>query len=331
MTRAGRLAPCIPVVVATTVAAWLVPAGCSWDYVVDPALADAGGDAPRADAADAGSYTLPDGRVCTGHDEDRDGVPDECDNCPNVANADQDGPSVGAACAPDPAFVSSASRLLFDPLRSLSEWKTFGSGAGAFVLAPDGDAFEGGSLADELRFVSASTGAGASAAAVTTTLALIEESTDTTKLPGTAGLLLRIGADVAPRFFLCAVSAFNGFAIARAPDSGCDGGLCAPFVLPLAGDAGVAQKSIPADVPHALGDVLGVRMSVTAGGGDAGTGEVECRIFDPKRPETLASADPKYVLRAPVAASRWLPSGEVGLYAQRAKAVFGSIDVLRGP
>ncbi len=330
MARVRRLAPWIPVVVAATAVAWLAPAGCSWDYAVDPAvgLEDAGDEETLEDTADP-SLVLPDGRVCTGHDEDLDGVPDECDNCPNVANPDQAGEAIGAACAPDPALVGPASRIFFDPLRSLAAWRTFGSGTGSFAVAPDADALVGGSLSDELRFVSASTGAGSSAVVVTTTLTVLEDAT--TGTPGTAGVLLRISSDALPTFFLCAVNPFNGFAIARAPDGGCNGGLCAPLLLSGAGDAGVAQKPIPADVPHALGDEIGVRATVTAGGGDAGTGEIECRIFDPSRPETLTSAAPEYAVRLPIAASRWLPSGEIGLFAQRTKALFGSVDVLSGP
>lgn len=62
--------------------------------------------------------TLPfvDGRECTGHDEDHDDLPDECDLCPtmNASNADGDGDLVGDACDPDPAR-SGNSILAFYP------------------------------------------------------------------------------------------------------------------------------------------------------------------------------------------------------------------------
>jgi hypothetical protein len=51
----------------------------------------------RPDGGDATS--------CRGHDEDGDGVPDACDNCPHLPNpeqADGDGDHVGDACDPRP-------------------------------------------------------------------------------------------------------------------------------------------------------------------------------------------------------------------------------------
>jgi hypothetical protein len=99
-------------------------------------------------------------------------------------------------------------------------------------------------------------------------------------------------------------------------------------------DAGTtaAQIGIPNDIPHGLGDTIGLRASATASMGDGGiSGEIECRVFDPKRPETLLSTDSKYAIKLAVTGTRWFPTGEVGVYAQRAKAAFGSIDVLSGP
>jgi hypothetical protein len=58
-----------------------------------------GADAPRATDAQ------PDARNCGTHDEDGDGVMDDCDNCPvdvNVSQTDSDGDGVGDACDPHP-------------------------------------------------------------------------------------------------------------------------------------------------------------------------------------------------------------------------------------
>jgi hypothetical protein len=62
-------------------------------------------DAPTGDAGDAPAS----------HDEDSDGVADDLDNCPCIANASQDdgdGDSVGDACDPHPA-ASGDKRALF--------------------------------------------------------------------------------------------------------------------------------------------------------------------------------------------------------------------------
>ncbi|MGZ3420067.1 MAG: thrombospondin type 3 repeat-containing protein [Polyangiales bacterium] len=325
-----------PALLACGASAWLVGAGCGWDYAIE-ANVEAGIDSSAAatDAEDSSiadaEYTLPDGRVCRGHDEDGDGIPDECDNCPNVPNPEQTGGSIGSSCAPSAAFISTPTRLLFDPFESFSSWTAFGSGAGAFELAAAGDAVSGGNAAgDELRFVTTSPGAPSNAIVVTTTMTIVEDSAG----GGSAGVVLRVNGDP-KKFYLCAVSLKNGFAAARAPDGGCSGDLCAPLVLNQPapdGGAIAASAPVPSDVPHKVGNTIGIRASVTGTSGDAGTsGSFECRVFDPKNPATLTSTDTKYSLSVEVTGSRWYPSGDLGLYAQKASAEFGSIDVLRGP
>lgn len=332
-----RLAQAAPIaVVATTFAFWLSN-GCAWEYEVAATVDEAGVETstdettPVEDSGDDalpdGPYTLPDGRICTGHDEDKDGVPDDCDNCPNVANPSQGSNMIGTACSVPSAFIPSPQRLLFDPFTSMSAWKPYGAGVGVFDLGLD-DTLVGGSLTDELRFLQGTTGAGSSAVVATTTVTIVEENN------GSAGLLLRINGDPMKKFYLCALSMANGFAVARAPDTGCNGGLCAPITFTMPTDAGAmaAQFPIPADIPHAPGDQIGLRASVTASMGDGGIlGDFECRVFNPKQPDTLTSTDPKYAIKITAGGTRWFPSGEVGLYAQRSRAIFGSIDILRGP
>ncbi|GAC1362621.1 MAG: hypothetical protein NVSMB47_14660 [Polyangiales bacterium] len=277
------------------------------------------------------SYTLPDGRVCTGHDEDGDGIPDQCDNCPNVANPAQGPKDVGDLCAASPGFITPPStRLIFDPLMTLSNWSSFGTpatgGGGVFAVDKDGDSLLGGTTVDfDFRFIVGKTGAGLSATVATTLLAVREDDS------GSAGILLRVSSDP-KHFIVCAVSTgANGFAAAHAPDAGCTGGPCNPIAFPLTlADGGVAaaQLPIPTDLPHKLGDVIGLRASIVK---NDTAGAFECRVFDPKNPGTLQSADPKYAVRVDVPSSRWLAGGEVGLYSQKAKTQFLSIDVLRGP
>lgn len=315
-------------------------ASCGWDYTVDELVSDVATEAAVDAVPEA--YTLPDGRVCSGHDEDGDGVPDNCDNCPNVKNPDQAGGAIGTACLPASPFIapSSASRLLFDPFRSLSSWKPAGTGAGVFVEGLDGDSFLGGTTADgDLRFVFDKIGAGTSAVVLTTEISLLEDGGT-----GSAGTLLRVTSDF--RFYLCALSLKNGFAVARTPDivapatTACTGGPCAPvaFAVP-GGDSGpvAAQAPIPAAiVPKAAGETIGLRASITSGAattGDAAsvTHELECRVFNPRDPSTLLTKDPAYALRVVIPVSKLYANGEIGLYTQRARASFASVDVLTGP
>ncbi|MBL8623539.1 MAG: thrombospondin type 3 repeat-containing protein [Myxococcales bacterium] len=84
------------------------------DAAPDGAIVDAAPDATALDAP------LPDARVvdapidagCSSdHDEDADGVPDACDDCPHVPNPTQtngDGDGLGDACDPRPADPTSA-------------------------------------------------------------------------------------------------------------------------------------------------------------------------------------------------------------------------------
>jgi hypothetical protein len=72
-------------------------AGCHSVFGLDevgPPTADAGGDDVRdAAAVDA---------ACGGHDEDLDGIPDNCDSCPHVVDlgVDTDGDGIDDACDP---------------------------------------------------------------------------------------------------------------------------------------------------------------------------------------------------------------------------------------
>src|SRR5262245_8048868 len=74
--------------------------------------------------ADAESgRVFPDGRVCAGHDEDGDGFPDECDDCPGIPNADQHlgALEVGDACVALAPFAAK-NRLLFDSFVAFDAW-----------------------------------------------------------------------------------------------------------------------------------------------------------------------------------------------------------------
>jgi hypothetical protein len=333
--------------------------GCTWpDYVAQDDFdggnpVDGTTDGPAGDSPHDGitnndvSYTFPDGRTCVGHDEDGDGIPDQCDNCPNVSNPTQGTGDIGAACAPSATFITSPTRILFDPFHTFGAWKAFPSSAtgfdagvpgvvddaGFFAEDKDNDSFLGGTLTDTepggnpavLHFAVGSTGAAGSSATITTVLTIQQEATG----GGSCGVILRVTGDP-ERFYVCAISSDGSFAAAHVLDTGCTGGPCAPvaFVYP---DAGSTQAAMPKTVPHGLGDLIGIRASVTTGGGGTTSGTFECRVYDPTTPSTLQSSDPTFAIKVDVTTSRWLPTGEVGLYAQRTKAQFFSLDVLAGP
>jgi hypothetical protein len=100
------------------------------------------------------------------------------------------------------------------------------------------------------------------------------------------------------------------------------------------GTANTSQLPFPADVAHGLNDKIGVRISVTAGGGTGGTtrGDVECRVFNPNASSALLASDPKYAMKLAVTpSSRWIASGDVGAYASGSKSQLHSMDILKGP
>lgn len=107
---------------------------------------------PPEDAGEPDAGAPDGGVVCGSHDEDSDGVPDGCDNCPHLSNAGQEdvgetttgnlADGVGDACDPRPSAPGDAIAL-FEPWAALdtSRWEASTSGASistdALVLAAD--------------------------------------------------------------------------------------------------------------------------------------------------------------------------------------------------
>ncbi len=314
--------------------------------VGDTSEAEAGADA--ADTASPGSDApIADVHVCSGHDEDGDGVPDECDDCPNVPDPAQAGPAglpgsgrVGAACA-SAMLGADAKRLAWDPFLAFatpSSWRTFGAGAGAFALAPEGDSILGGSTGDlDLRFVSGPVGASPGSAGVAVT-AIVSVLAEGGSLPHT-GLIARVGGATGGHFYMCGLGVGVGFfyLLSTSPGTSCDGGTCSPVAFNYdPGAAHTSQQPFPSDVSPALGRPIGVRITVTTAGGgaDAGatTGDVACQLFDPAAPATLLAAEPAHLMRLTIpTTSRWFGEGEVGVYAQGTKVRVHSLDVLTKP
>jgi hypothetical protein len=336
-------------------AIWGLAFGCSFPSYTTGDLNADGGDGGDGSVdtgpidtgpVDTGPYILGDGRVCSGPDEDGDGVPDECDNCPNIPNPGLAGKDVGDACnSPLLNLGGLTTRLAWDPFHTFSttSWNYFGPSDGAFALGPDNNSIIGGSTTDEpdgggssnLRFISGPIGAsaGSSSVAVTAVISILAEGGS---LPN-AGVIARVDGASGKQFFLCGVGAVGYFRLLRTSGTGgtCDGGPCAVNAFNYDGGTGnTSQLPFPADVPHGLNDKIGIRITVTAGTGDGGVnpGDVECRVFNPNAPSTLLASDPKYAMKLTIApSSRWIASGDVGAFASGSKLQIHSMDILKGP
>lgn len=84
----------------------LLLGGCNLVFGLEPPVSGmVAVDGDPGDGED-GDGMPADAAMCGSHDEDSDGVPDGCDNCPHLANSDQahsrDSDSVGDACDPHP-------------------------------------------------------------------------------------------------------------------------------------------------------------------------------------------------------------------------------------
>jgi hypothetical protein len=340
--------------IGSVAAIWGLAFGCSFpSYTTGDLTTDAGGDAgdgsidtgkPDTGPVDTGPYILGDGRVCSGHDEDGDGIPDECDNCPNIPNVGLAGHEIGDACNSS-LLGGLTTRLAWDPFVSFAPgtaWNYFGASDGAFALGPDKDSIIGGSTAlnpdgglTDLRFISGPVGASAGSAGVAVT-AVISVQAEAPSFAN-AGVLARIDGTGGKQFFLCGVGVGSGvlFLLRSATGTTCDGGGCGITAFNYdAGLLGTSQLPIPGDVPHAINDKIGVRITVTAGGGDGGTtpGDVECRVFNPNAPSALLANNPQYAMKLAITPStRWIASGDVGAYASGSKVQIHSMDILKGP
>ncbi|MGZ5970031.1 MAG: thrombospondin type 3 repeat-containing protein [Polyangiales bacterium] len=275
---------------------------------------------PDAAAPVEDGYVQRDGRVCSGSDEDEDGIPNICDDCPNIPNVDQaesHTPGIGTACRPG-AFDKADTR---DPFESFEgsdlQYNFFTAGLGTTgKLSPTPtahpDRMTGGNF-DTSFNMAVSVGSVDRETVVLTTIASNNVASDVSF----HGVLLR--ASLAPISFLaCEVGSDGTFALGRAK-SDCDEKQCS--VEPL------ASANMP---PELRGfDKRGIRMSLSIG---ESTTLVECRVFSLKDRTTLFSSnDATYTWSV----SKEIPNAElppglhIGYFAQGGRASFYSSDLLQ--
>jgi hypothetical protein len=99
------------------------------------------------------------------------------------------------------------------------------------------------------------------------------------------------------------------------------------FASPLSGGtSGAALAPFPSDVSRGVGVRIGLRLSITRTS-STGDGMLRCQVFDPGQPETLLEVDATHQIVVDPG-SRWIDSGEVGVFATGVTARFDSIDAL---
>jgi hypothetical protein len=323
-------------IVASIAIASANASGCDFpDYSVvssDASDASIDGATDAAVGLPDATVTLADGAVCSGHDEDRDDYPDLCDDCPNVADPAQSSSAIGPACAPPDGFGAGISRAWFEPFTGTTvsaRWPASPTPADAssFHQTADGDGIEGGSATDTLlRYAMGTRGSGAAALVLTTVVTILADN------GGTAGLMARVsGTEPARQALFCAVGAVGGYAVVHTPTAGCGDSSCVltAFASPTSGGmSGAALADFPGDVSRGVGVRIGLRLSITRTSSSTGGGTLRCQVFDPGQPETLLEVDAAHQIVVDVPASRWIDSGEVGVFATGVTARFDSIDAL---
>jgi hypothetical protein len=275
---------------------------------------------------------LPDGRACRGHDEDLDGIPDECDDCPGLPNPEQTlgAQKIGNACralaSGDLPYDRATSRLFFDPFTSYDvRWSSLVGGVGVFGLDDTGDRMSGGTASDITQPVNylLTTNASYDTTTVVTTVLDQGKGLDTKQ---TSGIVLRAIGDP-KRAFYC----FRGMVSTHALWFGVAVGTdtCGDIKSPAC-HAQLAPSELPGSDGNATTAAIGLRASITTGLGPT-TGTFECRIFDPTIPHSVHSADPRYVVSVPIEAADWIQMGAIGLAAQRMNTRFRWIEVFVDP
>jgi hypothetical protein len=285
-----------------------------------PASSDASSDGGGPSLEGGGPPTVEDAAYDapppTEHDEDRDGVVDAVDNCPNVANPDQAGAvgplGVGTACR---AFQRStrvwgpnARRVFFDPFTGPGPTSL---ASGSFPFGPDRDSLHGESGEWGSLFTHADPGPPLLKDDATVVTAIVRWRASNPEYA-----IFGVAAEFSSsHFLLCAAEVFARDGVLRpAVDlsgRGCDG------------SCDITGTSAPTPSFDTLPERVGVRMITSL----AEPGATECQLFDPARPSTLT--DPSFAASYGVGGTGVIATSSIGFHSRGAIIDLESIEVLR--
>jgi hypothetical protein len=289
----------------------LIFVGCDAPYVeIAPADTSVADTAPDAFVYPDASKTLPDGAICSGHDEDLDGWPDTCDVCPGIHDTlqevgDQD---IGTACeVSGAAGTGSFQRLFFDPLISLGDNWISGGPVAFGVLPESPDKFTGGSTTMSIALaLAAPTFDTKTPLVVTAAIESVGSVAD-----NRTGVFLR-GSPGGDAFIGCGVRGASrlGIVVATGCLSDCD-----PVQV---------VESDPFVVTRQQQAIRMVARERADGGAD-----IDCWVFDTAVPEQLTATGFPYKITATVDATQWGTNRpRVGIFAKNTRASVSWFEVL---
>ncbi|MGZ3448839.1 MAG: hypothetical protein ACXVEF_04530 [Polyangiales bacterium] len=286
----------------------LIFAGCDAPYVeIAPAQDTSVSDTdPDAYVFPEASVTLPDGAICSGHNEDGDRWPDSCDDCPGIHESNQDvgEQGIGTACEVGGVAGGTYRRVFFDPLTSLGDNWISGGPVAFGVLPESPDKLTGGSTTSSMALALAAPTFDTKTPLVVT--AAIEAVGSIAENRTGVFLHASPGGD---SFVGCGVRGAGRLGIVVATKCLSD---CTPLVL---------VESEPFVVTRAQQAIRMVARERADGGAD-----IDCWLFDTANPADLQEP-PK--VTATVDATQWgTDRPRVGLFAKNTRASAAWFEVL---
>jgi hypothetical protein len=257
-----------------------------------------------------------------GHDEDGDGVADDCDLCPLVPDHEQiarrgsPGYTATSPWCRSNASLEAPNRLFFEPFTSQfldsSRWVSLSANDGPYPTDPPHDERAIGVHDFKPRLLVTQLGTAAGSAIVATGILTAISGAEADQI---TGIVVRYQED-SRRFYGCFMSGANVF-LAWVPD-GCTATAC-------------NLVKVSAELPRPAYSVgskgrLGMRVSISAGVAD---GTLECRLYDPSDPANALTAFAAVAaLTAKFERFNWLAAGELGFFSTRVTARWSGLDVL---